>query len=376
MKRSEPNTVNIEANAEPGTKVSKHSAPIQWRFALLFLVIIGPVFLWPIAAKAGSAPWQTWAFWLPLFSVHCLIPALDLFLGADNHPAVEGKTRTLNRVLPALCLPAWLLVVLIGCYIASFELLSTLDLVGIVLSLGSMGAVLAINPAHELIHRNSSLERNVGGLLLAAVGYGAFKVEHVRGHHLYAATSKDTASAEKGDSVFAFIVRSFLGTMINAHALENQRLKRIGLRASNPQWWLKNEIVRWNGVSVLLAIGVAVTLGPVALLVFVLAGLGAIFELEVINYIEHYGLRRKTLENGRYEPVKEQHSWNTNTLGANVFLFNLQRHSDHHAHAGKDYLHLSSIASAPQLPFGYSVMFLVALCPPLWRKLMDHRIPT
>jgi alkane 1-monooxygenase len=371
MKRPEPTTANVKMNAN----MSKDFAPMQWRFALLFLLITSPVILWPIAAKADSAPWQALAFWVPLFCVHCLIPAFDLILGSDNHPAVEGNTRTLNKVLPALCLPAWLLVLSIGCYIASVGSLSTLDLVGMVLSLGAMGAVLAINPSHELIHRNSAVERNIGGLLLAAVGYGAFKVEHVRGHHLYAATAKDTASAAKGDNVFAFAVRSFLGTVTNAHALENQRLGRSGLRLNYLQWWLKNEIVRWNIISTLLAIGFTVALGPVALLVFVLAGLGAIFELEVINYIEHYGLRRKTLENGRYEPVKEQHSWNTNTLGANVFLFNLQRHSDHHAHAGKDYLHLSSIASAPQLPFGYSVMFLVALCPPLWRKLMDHRIP-
>jgi alkane 1-monooxygenase len=372
MKRSEPIPANVEMNA----KMSNDFAPIQWRFALLFSLITSPVILWPIAAKADSASWQALAFWVPLFCVHCLIPAFDVFLGSDDHPAVEGSTRTVNKVFPALCLPAWLLALCVGCYIASLGSLSTIDLIGLVLSLGAMGAVLAINPAHELIHRNSSLERNIGGLLLAAVGYGAFKVEHVRGHHLYAATSKDTASAEKGDNVFAFTIRSFLGTMTNAHALENQRLKRNGLQVNNVQWWLKNEIIRWNIISVLLALSVAMVLGPVALLVFVFAGLGSIFELEVINYIEHYGLRRKTLENGRYEPVKEQHSWNTNTLGANVFLFNLQRHSDHHAHAGKDYLHLSSIASAPQLPFGYSVMFLVALCPPLWRRLMDHRIPT
>jgi alkane 1-monooxygenase len=351
-------------------------SPPQWRFALLFFVINSPIFLWPMVAQGNEPSWFSLVFWLPLISVHGLIPLFDVVLGKDNHAAITGETPLFNKLLPALCLPAWYAVILSSCYSLSFGEMSLLEIIGMVLSLGAIGGVLAINPAHELIHRNTSLERNLGGILLAGVCYGAFKVEHVRGHHLHAATEKDTASAKQGDNIFAFVIRSMLGTISNAHHLESIRLRRLGIAPTSIHWWLKNETIRWNTVSLLTAIAVTIAFGWLALAVFLLASLGAIFELEVINFIEHYGLTRQAISGtNKFEPVQEHHSWNTNTLASNVFLFNLQRHSDHHAHAGKDYLHLSSISSAPQMPYGYSVMFLAALCPPIWRKLMDHRIP-
>jgi alkane 1-monooxygenase len=367
-----------QLSAQPHTR----SAP-QWRFAVLFLIMVNPVLFWPIAVNANGDHWASISalvsisFWTPLLVVHGIVPFLDSALGTDKYAAIEGKTPTLNRLLPALCLPAWVCVVVGACYTVSVGNLSTLELIGLVLSLGAIGGVLSINPAHELIHRGSALERNAGGVLLAGVCYGAFKVEHVRGHHLNAATSKDTASAQKGDNIFAFVVRSFYGTLSHAHHLEGQRLQRLGLNTGNLQWWQKNELVRLNLISVLFALAIYGAFGTTALIVFLLTSLVAIFELEVINFIEHYGLRRQLMASSdRYEPVKEHHSWNTNTVASNAFLFNLQRHSDHHAHAGKDYLHLSSIEGAPQLPYGYSVMFLIALCPPVWRRVMDHRIPS
>jgi alkane 1-monooxygenase len=356
--------------------INNTTSSTHWRFALLFSIIGSPLLLWPMFAHGGNTIWLSVVFWIPLAAVHGLIPLLDILLGKDDHAAVAGGTPVINKLLPALCLPAWYAVLLSACYLISVGNMSTFEICGMVLSLGALGAVLAINPAHELIHRNTSLERNLGGLLLAGVCYGAFKVEHVRGHHLHAATAKDTASAKQGDNIFAFTLRSMFGTISNAHRLEHQRLNRLGLRPTAMQWWFKNEIVRWNAVSLLLAVAVSLAFGWLALAVFLLASLGAIFELEVINFIEHYGLTRQAISGtNKFEPVQEHHSWNTNTLASNVFLFNLQRHSDHHAHAGKDYLHLSSISSAPQMPYGYSIMFLVALCPPAWRKLMDHRIP-
>jgi alkane 1-monooxygenase len=352
-------------------------ATTQWRFALLFSVVIGPLVIWPMVAHSSKTFWLSLLFWAPAFAVHGLIPLLDNILGKDDHAAITGDSPLFNKLFPALCLPAWYAVILSACYVASVGNLSTFEICGMVVSLGALGAILAINPAHELIHRNTSLERNLGGLLLAGVCYGAFKVEHVRGHHLHAATEKDTASAKQGENVFAFTLRSMFGTISNAHRLENQRLKRLKVAPTSIQWWLKNEIVRWNAVSILFAIAVTIAFGWAGFAVFLLASLGAIFELEVINFIEHYGLTRRAIPGtNKFEPVQEHHSWNTNTLASNVFLFNLQRHSDHHAHAGKDYLHLSSISSAPQMPYGYSIMFLAALCPPIWRKLMDHRIPT
>jgi alkane 1-monooxygenase len=351
----------------------------QWRFAVLFLVLGSPLLAWPWALNHLNYEHIGIVFWIPVLTVHAVIPILDLLLGDDASQALTPKVSTsqINRWLPLLCLPAWYGALLTGAYVASQPELGTLQILGIVFSLGAMGAVLAINPAHELIHRTSRLERTAGGILLAGVWYGAFKVEHVRGHHLHAATENDTASAFLGQSIFHFVPRSIIGTIRNAHRLEAQKLERLAVKKYSFAWFAKNEIIRWNLISLTLSLLVLWAWGAVALAIVLLASLGAILELEVINYIEHYGLRRKHLDQGtRFEPVQEQHSWNTNTFATNMFLFNLQRHSDHHAHAGKDYLHLASIASAPQLPAGYSIMFLLALCPPLWRRVMDSRVPS
>jgi alkane 1-monooxygenase len=351
----------------------------QWRFAILFLVLGSPLLVWPWALNHLNDANIGIVFWIPLLTIHAVIPILDVLMGDDASQALtpEVSTSQINRWLPLVCLPAWYGALLTGAYIAAQSEISTLQLIGIIASLGAMGAVLAINPAHELIHRNSKLERTAGGILLAGVWYGAFKVEHVRGHHLHAATKNDTASAVLGQSIFNFVPRSIIGTIRNAHHLEAQKLQRLAIKKYSIAWFAKNEIVRWNLISLALSLMVVWAWGLIGLAVVLFASLGAILELEVINYIEHYGLRRKPLDqSNRFETVQEHHSWNTNTLATNMFLFNLQRHSDHHAHAGKDYLHLSSIPSAPQLPAGYSIMFLVALCPPLWRRVMDHRVPS
>jgi alkane 1-monooxygenase len=353
----------------------------QLRFLVVFLTATSPIYGWYWALNNLAPSWALFFLWLPLLSIHGLVPIGDLLLKGDNHPPIEGQTPFFNKLLPLLCLPAWYAAVLSGAYLAAGPGINGWAIAAISLSLGAIGAILAINPAHELIHRNSPLERNAGGLLLAGVCYGAFKVEHVRGHHLNAATPRDTASAVKGESVFSFAPKSMIGTVVHAHSLESSRLKKLGLTPFSVKWLFKNEVLRWNFVSLLLALAIGLAWGPWSLAVFLLASLGAILELEVINYIEHYGLRRKQISDSarpgvqRFEPVQEHHSWNANSIMSNVFLFNLQRHSDHHAHAGKDYLHLASVSSAPQLPAGYSIMFLVALCPPLWRKMMDHRVP-
>lgn len=359
------------------------TAPVQWRFALIFLIVLSPLISWPSAIAqhpVAELPW--WTFWVPLLSIHCIVPFLDGLLPPDSNPAVSGKTSPINKLIPLLCVPCWYAALFASAYCLSQILSNALVfdwrvfslIAGLVLSLGAIGGILAINPAHELIHRASRFERSAGGVLLAGVCYGAFKTEHVRGHHLHVGTERDTASALKGDSVFSFAPASFLGTVKNAIAIENERLSRMGVKSFTWQWFTGHEVLRLNAVSIGTALLLYVIWGWPALALFVMASLIAITELEVINYIEHYGLRRQKIAS-RYEPVQEHHSWNANSQASNAFLFNLQRHSDHHAHAGKDYLHLASVTSAPQLPYGYGLMFLIALVPPLWRRIMDHRVP-
>jgi alkane 1-monooxygenase len=97
--------------------------------------------------------------------------------------------------------------------------------------------------------------------------------------------------------------------------------------------------------------------------------------LETINYIEHYGLRRARLANGRYEKVEAKHSWNANYELGRILLYELTRHSDHHYKANKKYQLLDHHDSSPQLPFGYPASMLIALLPPIWFKLINPRLP-
>lgn len=110
-------------------------------------------------------------------------------------------------------------------------------------------------------------------------------------------------------------------------------------------------------------------------LAIVMAGVVGFLLLETINYIEHYGLRRKKLASGRYERVRPQHSWNANYEVGRILLYELTRHSDHHYQASKKYQILDHQDEAPELPFGYPTAMLVALLPPLWFKIMNRRLP-
>ncbi len=368
------------------TSTTDSIAPIQWRFAWLYVICNGPILFWPYSLNGSNAALLMMTAWAPALGIHLMVPVLDWFYPTDDSPPIKGKTHWVNSLMPMLCLPLWITALVMaflqlsgpifpglgGQVSTSFKLLA---LLGMTVSLGAIGGTLVINPAHELIHRTSKTERQIGGLLLAAVCYGAFKVEHVRGHHLNVATDKDTASATYGQNLFSFCVKSIIGTFSHANELESKRLEQVGIEKHSVKWLVKNEVWRLNAIS-LLAIGfIVILVGWAAALMFLGASLVAILELEVINYIEHYGLRRKIDQTtGRPEPVTPLHSWNTSTPVGNAFLFNLQRHSDHHAHAGKDYLHLENIKSAPQLPYGYGTMLMIALIPPLWRKVMHPRL--
>ncbi|RPH64028.1 MAG: alkane 1-monooxygenase [Burkholderiales bacterium] len=336
----------------------------RWRYLLVFLLVVGPIVSWlldPAGFLAGGS-------WLGFLMIHLLVPALDALIGEDDESPLRGPTHRLNRLLPLLCLPAWYLLMFWAMTIEAAA--SARGWWGLALSLGASGGILAINAGHELIHRPSRAERTAGALLLIGVCYGAFKIEHVRGHHLRVATPLDSASARRGESVYAFIPRSVLGTLRHAWTIERDRLVAAGTSI----WSWRNEWLRLAAGSLALALLVGAGFGATALAMFLVASAVAIVELEVINYIEHYGLERRQLPDGRFEPVTPAHSWNANTGIVNAFLFNLQRHADHHAHAGRDYLHLRSLPQAPTLPAGYGAMVLAALVPPLWRRLMEPRL--
>jgi alkane 1-monooxygenase len=214
------------------------------------------------------------------------------------------------------------------------------------------------------------MERWLSRVALAQSAYGHFFIEHNRGHHVRVATPEDPASARLGESFYAFLPRTVLGSVRSAWELERTRLARLG----SPSWSPRNDILgAWAMTVVLLAALIAAFGFVVAPYLLIQAVIGFSL-LEVVNYLEHYGLLRQRREDGRYERTRPEHSWNSNNTASNVLLYHLQRHSDHHANPIRRYQALRHVDDAPQLPTGYAGMILLAVLPPLWRRVMDHRV--
>lgn len=336
-------------------------------------VLIVPA-LMPFAAWLGqqtAAP--NLSAWFPLLFLFVILPLADYAIGRDPENPDAGEAERLERdpwyrALTLACLPIYLtLLVWSGAHFAhaGFELGGA---IGWLLSQGVIGGILAINVAHELIHKSGRLEPIAGGLLLSSVGYGTFKVEHLRGHHVHVSTPRDASSARFGQNVYAFVAQSIPRNIANAWRLEAERLERSAL-----PWW-RNELLLWSALTLALLAAFAMTFGALGAVFFIVQCGGAIVSLEIINYIEHYGLERREIAPGRYERTTHLHSWNSNYRLTNWMLFQLQRHSDHHENARRRYQALMHYDESPQLPGGYASMFLLALIPPLWFALIDPRV--
>jgi alkane 1-monooxygenase len=245
------------------------------------------------------------------------------------------------------------------------------EIVGLTVSLGVISGSGGIVIAHELMHRASRFPRVLAEILMTQASYAHFCIEHVFGHHRHVATPLDPASSRRGEGVFAFVPRSIIGGIISAWRIETDRVARRGFA-----WSLADGRLRMPLVMALLYTAVAAGFGVLGVFVFLTQSAIAVTLLEVINYLEHYGLTRREIEPGRYERVGPEHSWNSSHRVSNLYLFNLARHSDHHYLASRPYEALRhwDEHEAPQLPSGYAAMLLLALVPPLWFKVMDPRV--
>jgi alkane 1-monooxygenase len=272
------------------------------------------------------------------------------------------------RVATSLAVPLQAGILLWGARMAARPSITAVEIVGVVLSVGMSGGIIGITVAHELIHRQSRVDRWLGGALLAMVSYLHWSIEHVAGHHHRVATPADPATARLGESLPVFLVRSTAGGLASAWTIEAARLARHGA----PSVW-KNRVLWFMLAPCALAAALGLWLGPRAVAFFFAQSLVAIALLEIINYIEHYGLVRRELSPGVYERVTTAHSWNSAHRLTNALLFNLQRHADHHVWPRRPYHMLRHHPESPQLPTGYAGMALLAMVPPLWRRIMDPR---
>ncbi len=257
-------------------------------------------------------------------------------------------------------------------YVTRAAHLNSLEKIGLFFGVGVIGGTIGINYSHELMHQKNRLERWLADLLLATVLYSHFRSEHLRVHHLYVGTPRDPVTARYNEGFHRYYPRVLWQCLTSAWKAEKALLARKNLPVTaraNPFW--RYAILQLAMLALAFAIG-----GWAGLGLFLVQAGTAIWQLELVNYIEHYGLTRKHLGDGKYEHVLPRHSWNAAQRASNWLLINLQRHSDHHYKPDRRFPLLQTYGEdeAPNLPYGYPMMTIMAMIPPLWRRRMNPRV--
>jgi alkane 1-monooxygenase len=310
-----------------------------------------------------AALW-TLAIWWGIALVDVVVPG-----GKRSPDAVAPNTRmTYFSAVLRMYVLLQLALIAAGAYAATQSDWATV--LGVAFSVGFITGSQGITFAHELGHSKSKLDRLCGWILMTSVCYGHFMVEHYRGHHPRAATHSDAATSRFGESLYRFLPRTLWGSLQSGWQLEAQRIRQM--KSS----WARSPLAWSTAASLMPIIATALILpaqsATKVIAFFVVQSMVAFVLLEIVNYIEHYGLQRKTAD-GKREAFGMMHAWNADHVATNSMLANLQRHSDHHMHAWKPYATLQALPG-PQLPTGYAGCLLLALLPPLWFAVMHSRL--
>ncbi|WP_284165126.1 alkane 1-monooxygenase [Frigidibacter sp. SD6-1] len=326
--------------------------------------------VWLAASHGG---WALLA--LPVYG-WVLLPLFDIALGLnEDNPDTETPEKKLfwYRLITLLWFPIQAAVIYGALWWATqTDALALWEKVGLFFGIGIVTGAVGIVYAHELMHQKNAAERWLGDLLLATVLYSYYRTEHLLVHHRYVGTPRDAVSARYNENFHRFFLRVLREGPGSAWRAEKQMLARAGrgpFHRSNPFW-------RYAALSALALLAACAVGGWLGLILFIFQAYVAIWQLELVDYIEHYGLSRKHLGEGRYEHVKPHHSWNAAHKATNWFLINLQRHSDHHYKPDRRFPLLQTYGEdeAPQLPYGYPAMTTLALIPPLWRRVMNPKV--
>jgi alkane 1-monooxygenase len=351
----------------PADQVARfqRALPFWMSFLLIPVALLG-------ALEGGWAvillPVVTWYF----FS------ALDAILGlyTENADPATGEARlTWYRAITLVWVPVqfallwWMIWYVTGPGDAH---LSPLETIVLFFGVGVVTGTVGINYSHELMHRTDRGERFLGDVLLAMVLYSHFRSEHLLVHHRHVGTPRDPVTARLGEGFHRFFPRVLRQCWQSAFRAEAGKLTRKGRAWTDP----RNPFWRyWALQAFMLALAVLIG-GWAGLGLFLWQAFVAVWQLELVNYVEHYGLTRKHLGDGKYEPVRPRHSWNAAHKASNWLLINLQRHSDHHTRPDRRFPLLQNYGAdeAPQLPYGYPVMTMAAMVPRLWRRIMNPRV--
>lgn len=303
------------------------------------------------------------------------IPLLELVLPCSekNMDIVEesiAKKDRLYDLMVYLIVPVQYFLVFSTMTLLSNNAYVWYEYVGIISGLGLSCGVFGINVAHELGHRSNKFEQFLSKSLLLTSLYLHFFIEHNRGHHKYVSTDRDPASSRRGETIYAFWVRSSVMGYLSAWKLENSRLRKQGKSPLS----IYNEMIWYQVIQLAFLALIFFYFGLIPLLAFLVAATMGFLLLESVNYVEHYGLRRKMKADGGYEKTLPIHSWNSNHPLGRLLLFELTRHSDHHYIANRPYQVLRHFDESPQMPTGYPGMIILAFFPPLWFKVMHKQI--
>jgi len=349
----------------PASKVSRLSSALPFWVSLLLPVLVY------LSVRYGG-----WAMLLPPAGAWWLYAGLDAVLGRNTeNPDLETPDKDLfwYKLITWIWLPIQLVTIYCAIwYVTNSTHLSTGEKFGVFFGVGILSGSIGIVYAHELLHQSDRFERWLADLLLASVLYSHFRTEHLLVHHPWVGTPRDVVSAPYNQNFWRYFVRVLAKAPISAWQAEKAMLARRDLSpfdGANPFW-------RYGALQ-LMALLLALLIGGwLGLGLFVFQAFVAIWQLELTNYVEHYGLTRKYLGDGKYEPVRPHHSWNADHRATGWQFINLQRHSDHHYKPARRYPLLQTYpdAEAPQLPLGYPLMALAAMVPPLWLRTMNPRV--
>lgn len=343
----------------------------RWQSALPFwLSLLLLPLVWFAAIQGG------WAVLLPPLVTWYLFAALDGIFGLNLEnadPQTSDDDLFWYRLLTSAWVPLQFLTLFgLIAYVSHSTHLNGFEKFGVFFGVGVVTGTIGINYSHELMHQRNRLERWLGDFLLAMVLYSHFRSEHLLVHHRYVGTPRDPVTARYNEGFHRFYPRVLKECWLSAFRAERQKLAQ-----KNRPWTDRsNPFFRYWALQAAMLILALALGGSSGMLLFLVQAGVAIWQLELVNYVEHYGLTRKHLGNGKYEHVRPHHSWNAAHKASNWLLINLQRHSDHHYRPDRRFplLQNYTTADAPQLPYGYPVMTVAAMIPPLWRKMMNPRV--
>lgn len=347
------------------------ATPNALQMAWPFWISLGLIPVAVFAALQGG-----WAILLLPLSTWVLFSSLDFVVGQikeNPDPDTEEGQIFWHRMITLIWPPLQLLTLFaILAYVTASDHLHRVEEWALFAGLGILSGTIGIVYAHELMHQKAPLERWLGDILMTSVLYGHFRSEHLLVHHRYVGTPRDPVTARYGEGFYRFWMRVLYQSALSSFRAEKAMLARKGLawyHRSNPFW-------RYAALQAGFLVLAWVIGGAWGIFLFATQAFWAVFQLELVDYVEHYGLTRKHLGGGKYEHVLPRHSWNATQQASNWLLINLQRHSDHHYKPNRRFPLLQTYEAdeAPQLPFGYPVMTMMALVPPLWRKVMHPRV--